>query len=563
YRSDDKGLTWTEVVSDTARQPIAAVDQAQLVLAATCTGPSLSQDGGDSWRSPADLGWPLSVGAQHLALYDQDGITLYAAGVGGDGASFLYRAAYDAQTGALEAWTQITPTGLGQPQALFISNGEGTTVPQVYLADEKTVWLSTDNGGTWQSRGDNLNGAKVRAFYPYANDVRREAGMLAATDQGLFFGPAAGQTGPWIPTGYAYTRDPVDFQGIVPGSVYLNGQDGVFLLPFDFFAYIAPATLPTPTPTSSISPTATPTATATMTTTPTVTTTPTTTPTATATPTATPTATSTPSPTQSVTLTPTETPTVFATLTATPTPSATVTLTETPTVVATLTATPTPTATPSPTATSTATATPTDIPTSTVTPSVTMTPTPTATLTSTSTPTATMTPTTTPTLTTTPTATVGTCRQLLTNGGFEDGSGWVLASTAYPAGYSADQVYAGVRSLRAGIPANRVNTYSYSNAAQTLDLPADAGQITLTAQVWRGSTVADSDFQYLWVEVVGGVTQKVFQSRQNTQAWEPITYDLTGLKGKRITVRFGVYNTGSGGKTVLYADEAGVESCIP
>ncbi len=258
YRSADKGLTWTEVVSDTARQPVAAVDQAQLVLAATCAGPSLSQDGGDSWRSPADLGWPLSVGAQHLALYDQDGITLYAAGIGGDGAPFLYRAAYDAQTGALGAWTQITPTGLGQPQALFISNGEGTIVPQIYLADEQTVWLSTDNGSTWQSRGDNLSGAKVWAFYPYANDVRREAGMLVATDQGLFFGPAAGQTGPWIPTGYAYTRNPVDFQWIVPGSVYLNGQDGVFLLPFDFFAYIDPATLPTPTPTSSVSPTATP-----------------------------------------------------------------------------------------------------------------------------------------------------------------------------------------------------------------------------------------------------------------------------------------------------------------
>ena len=71
------------------------------------------------------------------------------------------------------------------------------------------------------------------------------------------------------------------------------------------------------------------------------------------------------------------------------------------------------------------------------------------------------------------------------------------------------------------------------------------------------------DFQYLWVEVVGGTTQKVFQIRQNTQAREPIAYDLTGLQGKRITVRFGVYNIGSGGKTVLYADEAGVEICTP
>ena len=174
-----------------------------------------------------------------------------------------------------------------------------------------------------------------------------------------------------------------------------------------------------------------------------------------------------------------------------------------------------------------------------------------------------MTPTVTPTLTPTPTATPESCRQLLINGGFEEGSGWVMANTTYPAGYSTDQVYAGARSLRAGIPASGINTYSYSNAVQTFDLPADAGQITLTAQVWRGSTAADSDFQYLWIEVAGGTMQKVFQSRQNTQAWEALTYDLTGLKGKRITLRFGVYNTGSGGKTVLYADETSVESCTP
>lgn len=97
----------------------------------------------------------------------------------------------------------------------------------------------------------------------------------------------------------------------------------------------------------------------------------------------------------------------------------------------------------------------------------------------------------------------------------------MLASTAYPAGYSADQVYAGVRSLRAGIPASGVNTYSYSNAAQTLDLPADAGQITLTAQVWRGSTAADSDFQYLWIEVAGGTMQKVFRAVRTPKPGKP------------------------------------------
>ena len=478
YRSNDKGLSWTGVMSDTARQPVTSIfGQSQFVLAATCAGPSISPDGGHTWRSPTQLGWPLAVGAQHLALYNSEGVILYAAGSDAAGEPFLYRATYDSQNGVVGEWVEITPAGMGQPQTLFVFQGIETVTPSIYLADEDSVWLSADNGASWQSRSGNLNGAKVRGFYPYFNDGQTEAGILAATDRGLFFGPPAEQVGPWVATGYPYTAKPVDFQAIVPANVYLNGEDGVFLLPFSFFDYVEPLATPTVTPTPDGS--------------------------------ATPTRTPTPTPTFSASATPT--PTEMETPTATPTMTA------------------------SPTGTSTPTATPSASPT--------------------------MTPTGTPTLTPTPTG--ESCQQLLVNGGFEESSGWTLASTAYPAVYSTERVYAGARSLRVGIPANGVNTYSYSEATQSLTLPSSAGSITLTGQVWRGSTAADSDFQYLWVEVAGGTTQKIFQNRQNGQAWEALSYDLTALKGKQITVRFGVYNNGSGGKTVLYADEVGIESCQP
>jgi len=182
-------------------------------------------------------------------------------------------------------------------------------------------------------------------------------------------------------------------------------------------------------------------------------------------------------------------------------------------------------------------------------------PTPTPTQTPTATATRTATPT--PTATTTP----GGCQQLLTNPGFEDNTGWTLPTTAYPAVYTTERAYAGARSLRVGIPADGVNTYSYSSGYQTIYLPADASQITLRAQVWRGSTAPDSDTQYLRVTVVNGPTYAVFHGHYNAQAWEAVSYDLTFLRGNWVMVYMGAYNDGVGGKTVMYVDEAKVEAC--
>jgi hypothetical protein len=244
HRSLDKGLTWTEVVSDTARQPVTSLfGKPDFVLATTCAGPGLSVDGGNSWRSPAQLGWPLPVGAQHLAFYtEQNDYILYAAGVSQEGNGFLLRASLDPETGNVGTWTTITPTGMQAPEVLAVFNGAAAEemVPTLYLADAAAVWLSADDGVTWQQRNGNLNGAQVRAFYPYYNDTTKAPGILVATDKGLFLGPVAGETGPWIATDYAYTTQPVNFAAFFPWAVYLNGEDGVFQLPHAFFTYIAP-----------------------------------------------------------------------------------------------------------------------------------------------------------------------------------------------------------------------------------------------------------------------------------------------------------------------------------
>ncbi|MBI1299048.1 hypothetical protein GC175_29305 [bacterium] len=244
YRSQDKGITWTEVVIDTARQPVTSFfGKPDFVIAATCSGPSVSVDGGETWRNPAQLGWPLPVGAQHLAFYtEQNDYILYAAGVSLEGNGFLLRASLDPETGNVGTWTTIPPTGMQAPEVFAVFNGAAAEemVPAIYLVDAATVWLSADDGVTWQQRNDNLNGAQVRAFYPYFNDTTETTGVLVATDKGLFLGPVAGETGPWIATGYAYTTQPVSFAAFFPWAVYLNGEDGVFQLPHAFFTYIAP-----------------------------------------------------------------------------------------------------------------------------------------------------------------------------------------------------------------------------------------------------------------------------------------------------------------------------------
>jgi len=280
YRSDNKGLTWTLLTADTARQPVASwFGNPDLLLAATCAGPTLSLDGGITWRTPADLGWSLNVGAPFLAIrYTHVARTgriarsamdslgplatatgtpiptstppsppplsaLYAAGVRANGSAFLYRASFDTQTGAVGPWTEITPPGLVSPTALFVT--DATLGQEIYLADSNTVWLTTDDGSTWRSRPHGLTGTIVRAIYPNGDEGYRS--ILAATDRGLYLGPPANQTGPWIPTGLPYTTQPLDFQVMFPWSVNLNGGGYSFSLVYEFFRYVDPATLPTPT----------------------------------------------------------------------------------------------------------------------------------------------------------------------------------------------------------------------------------------------------------------------------------------------------------------------------
>jgi hypothetical protein len=243
YRSADKGATWTTVATDTARQPIAALQATASityrVLAATCAGPSLSSDGGAHWLESATLGWPLPAGAQFVAVRRVNGVLwmLYAAGVQANGTAFVYRTSLNADTGLPDTWSNITPSGLVTPTALQLGV-YGQNEDDVYVADANTVWLSPDDGLTWQSRSQGLNGAKVRALFDYYNAITGPA-IMAATDQGLVYGLSADVMGVWVHTAYTYTTQPreMQFSTIIGGSPTLIGEDYVFDLYSDLFIY--------------------------------------------------------------------------------------------------------------------------------------------------------------------------------------------------------------------------------------------------------------------------------------------------------------------------------------
>ena len=60
----------------------------------------------------------------------------------------------------------------------------------------------------------------------------------------------------------------------------------------------------------------------------------------------------------------------------------------------------------------------------------------------------------------------------------------------------------------------------------------------------------------------GNENDRPYEFNVDTASTATMAY-VIGRVREKITVRFGVYNIGSGGKTVLYADEAGVEICTP
>ncbi|MBN1402793.1 MAG: hypothetical protein JXA74_18265 [Anaerolineae bacterium] len=204
---------------------------------------------------------------------------------------------------------------------------------------------------------------------------------------------------------------------------------------------------------------------------------------------------------------------------------------------------------------------------------------------------ATFTPTATATHTWTPVATAtatwtpvpGSCYEALVNGGFEEGStGWYLPITAYTASVSTALPRSGARSLRMGILSTWENTYSYSDGQQTVTIPSGISSATLRYWLYPRSGDAGTvptpyprlagvsplqnlqyDVQYLLIlDANDEWIDTLMWQAHNLSQWVYYEFDLSAYAGQTITLQYGVYNTGYGGVTAMYLDDASLEICL-
>jgi hypothetical protein len=154
------------------------------------------------------------------------------------------------------------------------------------------------------------------------------------------------------------------------------------------------------------------------------------------------------------------------------------------------------------------------------------------------------------------------CQELVANGGFETQDAWYSLSSVKPS-YVISPVHSGLSLLigyttTANAPASPI----YSSMQQTVTIPLNAAKTTLT--FWRYPVSGDTikDFQYLAIGPTPTDLPTLWKWRSNEKGWTLTTVNLSAYTGT-LTIRFGVYNDGTGGVTAMYLDDVSVQSCSP
>ena len=175
----------------------------------------------------------------------------------------------------------------------------------------------------------------------------------------------------------------------------------------------------------------------------------------------------------------------------------------------------------------------------------------------------------------------GACSNFIQNSSFEYTGVWEIPITVWSAGYSTDRAHTGSRSMRTGITNPLDNRYSYSDARQTVTIPANATSTTLGFWVYPisgdpasmplaprpagmafGKAPLASDVQYVLIldQFYNWIDTLVWQ-RSNSQAWTYFEFNLMKYAGKTIRIQFGTYNDGFGGVSSMYMDDMTLDIC--
>lgn len=150
--------------------------------------------------------------------------------------------------------------------------------------------------------------------------------------------------------------------------------------------------------------------------------------------------------------------------------------------------------------------------------------------------------------------------ELLPNGGFETDEGWVFGDTPIRGGYDNSVKLGGNRSVRLGTVSGP-DIFSYSSTWQQVALPAEANQITLRANIYPVSQDQPGcDVQQIMIlNERFRVIRTLSSGLSNSQSWQPVSYDLSDLRGQTIYVYFSVVNLGRTGRpSAMYVDDVSV-----
>jgi len=152
------------------------------------------------------------------------------------------------------------------------------------------------------------------------------------------------------------------------------------------------------------------------------------------------------------------------------------------------------------------------------------------------------------------------CKELITNGDFENAKGWTIPNTSYPARYEPAKGKDSSRAMVLGIESAEENLFSYSSAEQTIDLPQG---VRLVLSFWYYPIAGDGpgDRQYVLLINQEGDYTTLLWEHKDTRRWLRKSFDLTAFGGQRMTLRFGVYNDGQDGVTAMYIDDVSLQAC--
>ena len=154
------------------------------------------------------------------------------------------------------------------------------------------------------------------------------------------------------------------------------------------------------------------------------------------------------------------------------------------------------------------------------------------------------------------------CVNLIVDGGFETGGAWVLGPNPVTPQYVTFTRHSGNQSLMLGITGG-ANVESFSSARQTVMIPATATQTTLTFwfNAMTSSAPTTDRMEVLLLDTAGARLTTLWQSHNNSQLWNQMSFDLSPWRGQTVQLYFNVYNDGLGGTAAMFLDDVSLTPC--